>query len=769
MRSELDSIRDLLNSSDPKDAFKQATEFWQNSPHSHSFTPREQAFLGSMLCQDKAHHAAGVQLTKESDKNASGDIDSFWASDLGIAWILSGNIDRAIDWLEYTVTKPDADALAYSRLASAYLLSNKYEAAEENYQEAIRLEPARAEWYYNLAASLTRQNRLEEALEAYQETTRLNPDFKAADTARQRLLQSIDRADELVQELEANFDSETSSLEDRIKLANAYYQNREVAKAVNVINDALINVDEVDDESREDQLRLRQILIRFFSDPPRPFYKAAAIYQASQLAENPAPFLAEYAVEVYELDRKEDAENRMNQALEQDSDNLRVKMAHADYLAKQDDYDAAINELLPLAEKYTGHAPLFSELGRLYMWIGELEDARYWFDKAAAINPQALGQMVEFREIPEDEKSIETMKQIADNRLLPNMARANMNFALSRIYEKQKYFDATFERLKIANDRVCQTITYHPAQFTRRVNFQIKVVNKKYFERLQPIRKSKRTPIFVVGMPRSGTTLTEQILCSHPDIFGAGELPYLNMIATRFPRVLGVKNVYPVCLWKSTPYYRERAAVHYWNNVDEHDKESPLVVDKMPHNFMHLGLIASIFPNARIIHVNRDPRDNAVSNFQQNFAARHGGMGFAFDLKNIALQINDYHRVMNHWRNVLPLPIFDLSYEEMVEDMEGTARKLLDFVGVDWHDDVKKFYETKRAVRTASVTQVRQPIYKTSMKKWKRYEEHLGELLENLNPEVTEPWDNPTEDNNPYESKIVHKGEVTSLSKNNVA
>ncbi|MFW6415702.1 MAG: sulfotransferase family protein, partial [Thermodesulfobacteriota bacterium] len=192
-------------------------------------------------------------------------------------------------------------------------------------------------------------------------------------------------------------------------------------------------------------------------------------------------------------------------------------------------------------------------------------------------------------------------------------------------------------------------------------------------------------------------------------------------------------------------------------------------VDKMPHNFLHLGFIALMFPNAKIIHMNRDPRDTALSNFQQNFRAKHGMLGYSVNLEWTAQHINDYHRLMQHWRQVLPIPIFDLSYEALVQDQENTTARLLEFIGVPWEDSVIDFHKTERAVRTASVTQVRQKIYATSQKKWKKYEDHLAPLLENLNPEVTEPWDNPTEDNNPYESKIVHQGEVKRFSRNEVA
>jgi len=242
-------------------------------------------------------------------------------------------------------------------------------------------------------------------------------------------------------------------------------------------------------------------------------------------------------------------------------------------------------------------------------------------------------------------------------------------------------------------------------------------------------------------MPRSGTTLTEQILCSHPDIFGAGELGLLPQLTRLMPRALKKRRAYPRCAKYLTVHLREEAARFYLHGLEDYDDQHQFVVDKLPHNFMNLGLINQILPKAKIIHIQRDPRDTALSNYQQNFKAKHGGLGYAFNLEKIAHELNDYHRMMAHWRKVLTMPIFELTYEEMVADQERTTRELLDFVGVNWDENVLNFHKTERAVRTASVAQVRQGIYKTSSQKWRRYADHLGPLLENLNPELTEPYD----------------------------
>jgi len=512
------------------------------------------------------------------------------------------------------------------------------------------------------------------------------------------------------------------------------------------------------------QFAYRLLLSEIFSSRSMHGRALAALKQLEQMEpDNSVPIICKQANALSEMMRHDQALEKLDELEGDYPDNNQIKTTRANVLCEKGDYEQAEGILRDLLETYPGDAGLLTQLGQTLLWVGDLNEAADLFERASEINPMALAQMVSARKIPDDPKALEKMQIFADNPLLPDVARQNMKFALSTVYDKQKDYDTAFHYLSQANRIANKSLNYNPDRFTQKTEAVAKVFSRQFFDNLKPIRKSDRTPIFVVGMPRSGTTLTEQILSSHPEIFGAGELPIIPRLTGLLPKVLKVKQQFPWCVGKMNPHLREEAARHYLYNLYEYDSDHPYVVDKMPHNFVNLGLIAMIFPKAKIIHVNRDPRDNAVSNFQQNFKAKHGGLGYAFDLKKTALQINDYYRMMDHWRQTLPLPIFDLSYEQMVQDQEGTGRKLMDFVGLDWHEDMARFYETKRAVRTASVNQVCQPIYTTSMKKWKRYEDHLGELLENLAPEVTEPWNNPTEDNNPYESKIVHKGEVKRL------
>lgn len=236
-------------------------------------------------------------------------------------------------------------------------------------------------------------------------------------------------------------------------------------------------------------------------------------------------------------------------------------------------------------------------------------------------------------------------------------------------------------------------------------------------------------PVFIVGMPRSGTTLIEQICASHPAVHGAGELNRLGTVA----RTAGYAQKPNGSIQKTpqalTADEARSMAAGYLGYVQQIAPSSARIVDKMPHNFQLIGMIALIFPNAKIIHATRDPIDNCISCFFNTFNERHG---YNTDLHTLGLYYREYKRLMDHWNALLPGRIYECNYETMIADQEAESRRLIDFLGLPWDDACLSFYETERSVTTPSRWQVRQPIYASSVKRWKRYENKIQPLIEAL-------------------------------------
>ena len=249
-----------------------------------------------------------------------------------------------------------------------------------------------------------------------------------------------------------------------------------------------------------------------------------------------------------------------------------------------------------------------------------------------------------------------------------------------------------------------------------------------FLERTEYGNSSER-PVFIVGMPRSGTTLTEQILASHSKVKGAGELVDMQRIERRITETGRETDAYFNTLAGLSAEQSRGYADAYMDTLKRHSRAALRVVDKMPHNFELLGLIALLFPNARIVHCRRNPIDTCISCFTQNFTEAHG---YNSSFSNLRLYYREYTKLMAHWAKVLPLQMFDLQYEQMVADQEATTRRLIEFLGLDWEDACINFHLTERAVSTPSRWQVRQPIYKSSVQRWRRFEPHLGPLKRSL-------------------------------------
>lgn len=324
----------------------------------------------------------------------------------------------------------------------------------------------------------------------------------------------------------------------------------------------------------------------------------------------------------------------------------------------------------------------------------------------------------------EAEKALDLIETVEDRQ------KALIGYGLGKALEQQKRdveaFKA-FEQANAARRRIAGT--FDRELFDRRVDAIIDLFSSDFFESRRDWGIRSERPVFIVGLPRSGTTLTEQIIGSHPDCFGAGELFTLTDLATATPdRLRSAEKPWPDC---APGLSAEQIAALGQDYLEQSSVLAPetakRVVDKQPLNFWHLSLIAMALPNARIIHCTRDIRDCGLSIFTQNFNTQQQ---WSTDLGDIAHYWRGYKRLMSHWEAVTGLKMLTVSYEDTIADIEGQACSLLGFLDLSWDDRVLNFHENDRAVQTPSRWQVRQPLYKTSMARWTRYEDKLGPLID---------------------------------------
>ncbi len=311
-----------------------------------------------------------------------------------------------------------------------------------------------------------------------------------------------------------------------------------------------------------------------------------------------------------------------------------------------------------------------------------------------------------------------------DRNRVPHSQQSAAHFSLGRYYERDEDYGQAWSHFELANQR--RHARFDPAVHRKFVGDLIETFQANVFRQSNDSSDSTR-PVFVVGMPRTGTSLVEQIVSSHPDAYGCGELDEMERISKSISQAHPSSKYPQACLHLSDEQLAQYAS-RYLGRVNMLNDASRRAVDKLPDNFLHLGLIAMLFPQAKVIHCRRHPLDTCLSCYTQNFQF----VSYSCDLQHLAMYFAEYRRLMRHWREVLPLDILDVDYESVVRCPEVEIRRLIDFCGLAWDDRCLAFHETSREVRTPSCWQVRQPIYHRSIGRWKQYSERLQPLVATL-------------------------------------
>ncbi len=378
------------------------------------------------------------------------------------------------------------------------------------------------------------------------------------------------------------------------------------------------------------------------------------------------------------------------------------------------------------------HAEAQNNLGAIYSEQGKLAEARRCFEAAITARPDFVEAHYNLSSLktyaPGDAHLANLEALTAQTSSLPTAARIRYNFALGKALEDVGEYDRAFAAYAEGNRLQHDLLPYDEAQAEAMLARIKETFGQRFLAapaKAVSLSRTQRMPIFIVGMPRSGTTLIEQILASHPMVFGAGELVALHEVIHGAPQAATGE---PFTAWAKRLTEEEFLALgeNYLERVWRLCPDSAWITDKMPANFFYLGMIRRMLPQAKIIHARRDPMDSCFSCFARLF---NDTMPFAYDLGTLGRYYVRYMQLMEHWQTVLPVDsVLDVQYEEMVADVEGQVRRLLAYLDLPWDDACLAFYENKRLVKTASVAQVRRPIYTTSVARWQRFAPHLEPL-----------------------------------------
>lgn len=412
-------------------------------------------------------------------------------------------------------------------------------------------------------------------------------------------------------------------------------------------------------------------------------------------------------------------------------------------------------------------ADSWNNLGSTLMTAGQLDEAKDAFEKALKFSPQHVGAVVNLAAVCERgndyegaykilepllKKGIkdpgigiafvsicnkidrcgeatEYLETLLQKQTLPETRQEYAHFALGKLYDKLGRYDDAFSHYLQANE--LRPDIFSETEHAATMDAVIRTFDWNFLSSAPRSSMKTERPIFILGMPRSGTSLTEQILARHHQVFGAGELLDIGDHAARLGKLLGPTPGFPDSLRNITQSLLDDTAQAYLKHLHELSADKDFITDKMPQNFVHLGLINLLFPESKVIHCIRDPRDTCLSIYFQHFNEAHT---YASKLENIAAYYLVYQRMMKHWESVLDIPMLTIKYEDMVTQQEATTRKMLEFLDLEWDDKCLDFHKADRFVPTSSYDQVTEKIYTRSMARWEHYKNYIGPLLDKLEP-----------------------------------
>ena len=423
------------------------------------------------------------------------------------------------------------------------------------------------------------------------------------------------------------------------------------------------------------------------------------------------------------LGRLSDAEASCNQAIALKPD---FAMAHntlgvtLEGLGRLTDAEASFNQAIALKPDF---AEAHNNLGLTLQGLGRLTDAEASFNQAIALKPdfaEAYRQVTEFKKFDSQDARFSKMLELYRDGRLSDEQRYHINFGLAKVHEDLEDFERAFTHYTEGNQLRKKLLGYDSSEdvdLFRQIKATYPRLKQASFE---PEKLSiEPTPIFIVGMPRSGTTLVEQIVSSHPLVTGAGELDYVKLLGS------AIATGFSACSHEGLLNFR----TGYLDKLQGHSKTNQWVIDKMPYNFRYLGLLAKVFPEAKFIHVKRRPEAVCWGIFKTFFSASHP---YAWALDDIVTYYKLYQSLMEFWENELDLKVYGLDYELLTDNQEPETRKLIDFIGLDWEKSCLHPEGNTKSVTTASSLQVRQKVYRGSSEQWKKYEPFLNGAFASL-------------------------------------
>jgi tetratricopeptide (TPR) repeat protein len=609
---------------------------------------------------------------------------------LGLVRMQQGRFGDAVSLFRRAVKVERRSAHAQLHLGAALTGTENYEEAIRHYKKALALKPDAPEIHNNIGHALQALGRVEQAITHFEKALAINPRYPEASLNLGTALAVLERHQEAVAHFEAAIANKPNYVE----------AHKSLAKVLGVIEryqDAAHHYEKVL-ALRPHDVEARTGLGDVLHWLDRPDEAIAQYEEVLATAPTFSNALNSLGNELHLLGRSKEGVTFLRRALAINPSDLRTN----------------------------------SDLGSALIALGDFDEARAFLEKAIALSPHKAGcydSLARCGRMTTEDPHFAAMRELAANPAsLSESEQIDLHFALGKAFADTGDQRQSFDHILAANALMRRHINFDEAKWLEQFERIRNIFTAQLLRDKAGLGDPSELPIFIFGLPRSGTTLIEQILASHPKVFGAGELRDMTNLAARIGGLEGPSD--PDFVPTISADELRQLGANYVEAVRRKAAKAARITDKMPGNFRLAGLIHLALPNARMIHARRDLRDVAFSCFSLHFAVGHQ---YTYDLAELGRHCCAYAQLMQHWRAVLPEgAMLEVQYEELVADLEHQARRIVAHCGLDWDDACLSFYKTERSVRTASATQVRRPIYQSSIGRWRPHEARLQPLLKEL-------------------------------------
>jgi tetratricopeptide (TPR) repeat protein len=622
-------------------------------------------------------------------------------------------------------TSPEqAEFEALVALAQREHSAGRLSEAIEVYRKLLALRPDLAEVYCNLGSALQSQGKLDEAVAQFERATTLKPQLFQAHNSLGDIFRQQGKLDEAVARYRQAIALRPNFAETYSNLGAVLGQQGNFAAAAALCKRALA---------------LKPSLFQAHYNLGKILRKQGKFDEAAAWCRQAIALKPDHAEAYHNLADALTQQGKLDEAAVQFERALALKpslfQSHnnlGNVLRQQGKIDKAVARFEQAVALKPDHPDVHKSLGNVLKQQGDFDRALASFEQTLALDPNCAeahysrAQLKKFRPDDPDLAALESLA--ADPSRVPADKIPYLHFALGKALEDVGDYPRAFEQWILGNALRRPEINYDEATWQRFLRHTADVFDANLLDRFRAAGDPSALPIFILGMPRSGSTLVEQILASHPQVHAGGELPNLHAVVETL-ETAGREIIFPQSILSLDADGLRRSGQAYLASLPTLPDGKTQITDKMLANFLYVGLIRLILPNARIIHTMRDPVDTCLSCFSRLFV----DLPFSYDLGELGRYYRGYHELMAHWRSVLPSgAMLDVVYENVVDNLEEQARRLIDYCGLPWDDRCLAFHETNRPVATSSNVQVRQPLYRSSVARWHRYEAYLQPLLVEL-------------------------------------